>query len=127
MLVLNSVSHMLNVFFGHVAEYELVGTGMDSYWVMQPLLFYNIHVAFCAIMWSEIVVRMVAALIESPKLYRWKYASILVVLLIVIVVDTICNFIENPIGVSTIFFAGFTLVFVYATFHFVPYILRKEC
>lgn len=126
LLALNSVSHILNSFFGHVAEYQRVGTGMDAYWVMQPVTFYNVHMVICAIMWSEIVVRMVAALIESPKLYRWKYGSVLIVLLSVILADTICNYIENPIGVSTIFLPGITIIFVLATFQFVPYVLRKK-
>lgn len=126
LLVLNSVSHILNVFWGHVAEYELVGTGMDAYWILHPLFMYDVHVLLCFIMWVEIILRMVAALLKSPRLYRWKYFSILLVLLFVVVVDTMCYFMENQIGVTTLFFVVCTLIFLYATFHFVPYILRKK-
>lgn len=126
LLVLDSVSHILNAFFGHVAEYERIGTGADAYWVMQPLLFYYIHMFFCAVMWSEIVVRMVTAIIKSPKVYRWKYISIFMVLMIVIVVDTVCNFIDNQVGMATLFFSAFTVVFWYATFRFVPHVLQKK-
>ncbi len=126
LLVLNSVSQLLNAFYGHMAEYVLVGNGRDAYWVMHPKVLYSVHMVICTIMWAEVVIRMVLALIGSPKLYRWKYYNILLVFLTVIAVDIICYFVENPIGISTVFLSSATIVIVYETFYFVPEVLRKK-
>lgn len=126
LLLLDSVSLIVNAFFGHAAEYKLVQSGTNVFWQIQPKLLYTVHLVICTIMIVESIVRMVMALVHSPVLYRLKYVSVLVMFLIVVGADIIFFYAHHVLDMSILFFATGSAILTYSTFYFVPNTLRKK-
>lgn len=126
LLVFDSVSLILNAFWRHMATFRHVTRNIHSYWVIQPKFLYKVHLVICTIMVMEVLIRFIIALIKSPVLYRLKYLSVLLMFLIIVGADIVYYYVEDAFDASMIFFAIGSTILIYATYYFVPAILRKK-
>lgn len=126
LLVLDSVSLLLNAFLGHVATFRLVGTGRNAYMVIQPKFLYTVHLVFCGMMVTEVLIRLILAIIKSPSLYRLQYLSLLLIFCIIVAADAFFYYAKDLLDLSILFFASGSTILVYASFYFIPAIFRNQ-
>lgn len=126
LLVVDSVSLILNAFFGHMIDFKLYGKGVDIYWVTQPEFLYSVHLVICTIMIMEVIIRMTMSLVKSPIIYRWKYLSVLIMFLLIVGADAFFYYNSELLDASILVFAVGSIILTYNSFYFVPDILRKR-
>lgn len=126
LLLIDSVSLILNAFFKHMIDFKLIGNGADMYWVIQPKFLYSVHLVICTIMIMESIIRMTMSLVASPIIYRWKYLSVLIMFLLIVGADIFFYYNNELLDISILFFAAGSIILIYNSFYFVPNILRKR-
>ena len=121
----DSVSILLNPVFGHVfTVYEFQDPYGITYYQTTPLVPFYIHlgIAYLAILVGfGFIIRMI---VKSHSLYRTKYAIILSVLLLVVILNVIYIVLALPLDISIVFYGiGGILIYFFAEI-FVPRTLR---
>ncbi len=124
-MMADSVSILLNPVFSHVFSiYEMKDVYGITYFLIRGQIPYYIHliidyiatiVAFC------FVIRMI---VKSYSLYRAKYAIILSVLLLVVILNAIYMVFDLPLDASIIFYGIGGMLIYFCTEFFVPQSLR---
>lgn len=89
MILLDSISILVNNFTGHVFSMIQLYDGSNGqyYWTSQPHGCMGIHLALCYVMVALTFIALIYKTIVSPRFYRKKYAVILILLAVVIMVN----------------------------------------
>lgn len=122
----DGISLIVNAFTRHLGTFKQMGSAGDTYWIIQSEIWYSIHLTFCATMLIETLLRLGIALYKSPTLYRMKYFSVLLMLMLVVCCERIVNNVEEALDISILFFTIGATILIHATFYFVPATLRKK-
>ncbi len=125
-LLFDTVSLLMNVFYEHKMSFELIGEGKAAYWVMRPGFLYKVHLSIIAIMVAEIAIRLILGWIKSPTIYKRKYWGLLIVFGVALAGDLGYYFAEDALDASILFFAAGSAILVYNSFYIVPEVLKKK-
>ena len=122
LVVLDSISILVNNFTGHVfSMIQLYDESIEAYyWTSQPQGYMNAHLALCYVMVALTFIALIYKTIVSPRFYRKKYAVIVILLAIVIVVNAGFLFVGLEIDFSVLFYAILGPFVRYFTLHFTP-------
>lgn len=124
-LAADSVSIFLNPLFGHVfSVYAFQDTYGITYYQTTPLVPFYFHLAIAYIVILVAFAFIIRMIRKSHSLYRTKYAIILSVLLLVVLLNVVYIVLALPLDISIVFYGiGGTLIYFCAEI-FVPRSLR---
>ena len=124
-MAVDSVSIFLNPVLGHVFEvYESRDRYGISYFQTAPFVPFYIHLVIAYLVILVAFAFIIRMIIKSHSLYRAKYAIILSVLVLVVVLNVIYIVLALPLDISIVFYGiGGTLIY-FCTEIFVPRSLR---
>ena len=128
LVVVDSISIMVNNFTGHVFAMKQVldeSTG-TYYWTSQPELFMNAHLLLCYVMVALTIIALIYKVIVAPRFYRRKYSAIFIVLIIVILVNAGFLFVGLEIDFSVLLYAIMGPVVCYFTLFSTPRELARR-
>lgn len=128
LVMLDSISILVNNFTGHVYTMKQVAdkSGGAYYWTSQAGVFMNVHLILCYIMIALTFVALIYKTVVSPKIYRKKYISILVLLAIVILVNAGFLFVGLEIDFSVLIYAVLGPIVCYFTLYSTPKKLAEK-
>ena len=113
-LIVDSISLFLNIFFLHAFT---INMEIKRIVFLTP---YNIHLALSYIISALIMGCLINKMITSPKIYRLKYTSILIIFIAVLIADGLYILSNVTIDFSIIFFALAAVVVSYFAFVYSP-------
>ena len=90
------------------------------YEVTEQGIFYYLHLLFSYIIVISILYVLIKRIRTTSKIYRNKYAVILFLFLLVIVLDGIIVLFRNPLNISIIFYGALAIAISYYTIYFQP-------
>lgn len=90
------------------------------YEVTEQGIFYYLHLLFSYIIVISILYVLIKRIRTTSKIYRNKYAVILFLFLLVIVLDGIIVLFRNPLNISIIFYGALAISISYYTIYFQP-------
>ena len=122
MILLDSISILVNNFTGHVFSMIQLYDGSNGqyYWTSQPHGCMGIHLALCYVMVALTFIALIYKTIVSPRFYRKKYAVILILLAVVIMVNAGFLFVGLEIDFSVLFYAIMGPLVRYFTLYYTP-------
>lgn len=100
--VLDSVSMLLNVFFGHiyVVVQHAYNDGYEGWSIIRSTIPFTLHLIFTYVLVAVCVMLLVEKTIRTPASYRKKYLVVLILFLTTVVVNGICMLAKSPYDVS---------------------------
>lgn len=122
MILLDSISILVNNFTGHVFSMIQLYDGSNGqyYWTSQPHGWMSIHLALCYVMVALTFIALIYKTIVSPRFYRKKYAVIVILLAVAIMVNAGFLFVGLEIDFSVLFYAVMGPLVRYFTFYYTP-------
>ena len=122
MILLDSISILVNNFTGHVFSMIQLYDGSNGqyYWTSQPHGCMGIHLALCYVMVALTFIALIYKTIVSPRFYRKKYAVIVILLAVVIMVNAGFLFVGLEIDFSVLFYAIMGPLVRYFTLYYTP-------
>ncbi len=120
-LLLDTVSMLLNPVFEHAFScYEVAKDG-EIYYRIHAYLCYDIHLVISYIVIAASLALLVFKIYKSSSLYRGKYICILAVLVVLVAVDAVYVFMGGLVDMTVIGFVAGGLVIYYLTVIYVPH------
>lgn len=126
LLIVDTVSLLLNPIFNHMLEFELVNGSNGTKWVGYPTFWYTIHLAVCMIMVLEAGVRFLIAIFRYPFIYKMRYVGVFCVYIVIVIIDKAYYYTGNVLDVPIAFTGIGVIILVYNSFYIVPAMLRKN-
>ena len=122
MVLLDSISILVNNFTGHMFSMIQLYDGSNGqyYWTSQPHGWMSIHLALCYVMVALTFIALIYKTIVSPRFYRKKYAVIVILLAVAIMVNAGFLFVGLEIDFSVLFYAVMGPLVRYFTFYYTP-------
>ena len=96
------------------------------YWISRCLPIFYIYVAFMVVALAAALIMLVAAAVNSVRLYRPKFVSIIVVLSVMAIYCFISQFTQQPFLVQAIFLALCELIILYMAVYYAPRKLNQR-
>ncbi len=126
-LVLDSVSLMLNMFFKHAFTTRLYNTlGGGSCYIADHGAYLRVHSVLVFVLLGSTFITFVYRLIKAPAVYRKKYLYPLNVLIFVIFL-TVMHYLEwNPVDISVIAYSMGGIILYYYSLHYQPKDLARR-
>ena len=126
LVVLDSASIYLNLVFHHQFEvYEHVGK-FGTFLLTQPKPFYNVHLALDYVGIVLCIVYLVIRIIKTKGFYKYKYRSVIVVVLMIIMLNVVYMISALPLDFSVILYAISSTLIYFFTEKYVPRILTNQ-
>ena len=113
-IIIDSISLFMNIFFQHAFTIKMETMRIA---VLPP---YNVHLGLSYIISALIMGCLINKIAVSPKIYRLKYTSILVIFIAVLIADGLYMLSNVTVDFSIIFFALAAVVISYFAFVYSP-------
>lgn len=121
LLLADSVSMVCNFFTHHAfTATEMLLDDGEVFYRLTYRLPYHIHLAIINLLIMLALISLIVKTVQTPRIYRSKYISILVILVLVGIADTIYVFFGGIIDVSIIGFAVGGVLMYYMSVIYVP-------
>ena len=117
-LVLDTLSFIANLIFHHSFSLELNAVGLP--WQVVPTPFYSIHLFIDYAIVLACFFYLGFATIMAPSLYKIKYASVFVFVLLIVVVNAIFMLKKSIFDFSVLFYAVFAIGIYHIAQIFIP-------
>ena len=125
LLGMDSLSIMLNAFFGHVfSVYETVNPSGTVFYLSRLYELYNIHLILDYIAVIVAFIYLIHGMRNNRSVYRAKYGIIIGVLLLVVVLNGVYMLFSLPLDISVVFYAIAGTLIYFSIAKFVPRSLR---
>lgn len=126
LVVLDSVSIFLNLIFHNQFEvYEHVGK-FGTFILTQPKPFYNVHLALDYVGIVLCILYLAIRIIKTKGFYKYKYRSVIAVVLMIIVLNVVYMISALPLDFSVILYAISSTLIYFFTEKYVPRILTNQ-
>lgn len=121
LLVVDTISMLLNPFFHHA--FECVEVQMNqgkSFFGVMRYAPYMVHLFFCYMLAIAAFICLIYKCFITPYIYRRKYFVIVIMLMIVLVVDAVYVFFDGYVDVSILLFSVTGIAVYYYSVEYVP-------
>ena len=120
-LMLDSISMFLNIFFHHAFTVGPVTTaGGETFYRLNYQIAYPIHMGISYLLIVFAIISLIVKAVRSPQTYRFKYISMLVVLLFVTIADLSYVFFGGTVDVSIVGVSLGGVLMYYMSIYYVP-------
>ncbi len=125
-VLLDTVSIFANIFLHHQFKvYENVGK-FGTFILTEPKPFYNIHLTLDYIGIILCIVYLVIKIAKTHGFYKFKYRSIITVVVLIIVLNVLYMIFSLPLDFSVVFYAISSTLIYFFTEKYVPRILTGQ-
>ena len=120
--VVDGILLMTNVFWGHefMLKPAMLLDKYRIYEVTEQGIFYYLHLLFSYVIVLRILYVLIKRIRTTSRIYRNKYAVVLFLFLIVIVLDGIIVLIRNPLNISIMFYGALAIAISYYMIYYQP-------
>ncbi len=127
MVIFDTIMMYSNIIFGHIFECRVVLTPQgEIFYRISSGMLYNIHLLFCYVLAGFSLLCLIYRYYVSPKLYRRKYAIVLIILICILGADAIYVFYSTVLESSVIFLAIGGMIVYYYSLVFEPKTLTNR-
>ena len=121
LLLVDSVSMVCNFFLHHafVAREILLDDG-EIFYQLDYKLPYHIHLGIINLLIALAIISLAVKIAKTPRIYRFKYISILIILVLVGLADTLYVFLGGIIDISIIGFSVGGILVYYVSVVYIP-------
>ncbi len=125
-IILDSLSVLLNLVFGHVMQFSASVSNGEMYLHIDKNWIFYTHVFVCYFILLFAFLRLLMTWIEAPRMYRLKYSGLGVTLLFSVALDAIFLVANLPVDLSIISFSWAAFILVYFGYYYIPQKLRNR-
>ncbi len=119
LLTVDSLSSLLNFFFGHLFELKpITWFGESGYFELELKTLFYFHYAIILMLVVFCLISLVYGTVKAPDMYKQKYFVISVILLVIIVLN-IMTF-NKAVDISILGYAAMAVCIFYSTLVFAP-------
>ncbi|MGN0351561.1 MAG: HD domain-containing phosphohydrolase [Roseburia sp.] len=115
-----------NPFLECALTYRQVVAGKDIYVVFEPYAWFQCHLAICYVMVAGASFLLIRKCLETPKVYRRRYAAILIGMLGVIAINGVFLVLDLTVDFSIILYCILACLFYFYTFQYEPLGLQAD-
>ena len=120
LLLADAVQLLLNPIFGHAFTIEAVDLQGFPYYILVPFLGLTIHRIVDYAMFTAVILMFGLCVVKTVRIYKERYAVILVAMLVVGLLQTFYIFSRSPIDLSMIGYGVFGLLVFYLSLYYRP-------
>lgn len=120
-LGIDNIMLAINPFYEVALTYRKKMVGTDCYLIFEKYPWFDLHLLICYAMFLGAGAILIRKCIGSPKVYRKRYTTILLSMIIVIAINGIFLAMGLAVDVSIILYSLLACVFYFYTFEFEPY------
>ena len=120
-LGVDNIMLAINPFYEVALTYRKKMVGTDCYLIFEKYPWFELHLLICYAMFLGAGTILIRKCIGSPKVYRKRYTTILLCMIIVIAVNGLFLAMGLAVDVSIILYSLLACVFYFYTFEFEPY------
>ena len=117
---LDAVQLLLNPFFGHAFDVELIEVQNAPYYRLLPFWGQNIHSIVDYAIFISVIFFFLIAAVRTAKIYRERFSVILIALMIIGLWQTFYIFSRTPVDRSMIGYGVFGILVYYLSIHYRP-------
>ncbi|MBO5484896.1 MAG: EAL domain-containing protein [Lachnospiraceae bacterium] len=120
--VVSNVSLFLNNVFHHVvtSQYTDIGNGVMCYVFTNRKPWYNFHLYFSYLLAAFIMSILLVQAYRTSRFYRKKFTIALIMLVVTLLMDGICNIMNFPLDYSLYVYIALTVFFTYYSVYYIP-------
>ncbi len=123
----DSLSLLANNFFHHeFTVYEQINKRGEVFYLSQTLPLYNVHLALDYFGILMCIVYLVIKIVRSSGFYKYKYMSVILVILFIIVLNVIYMTFSFPLDYSVLLYGVASTMIYFFTEKYVPRILTNQ-